>query len=121
MSFTHGFFRWHTYFLNSAKARVWHALLLGFLVYPVTVIGSEGEETGCLRFRDSAELYDRCLQEEYNDMHKPDSILVPKNPDVKPCYCDIRKQKQVELRLRKQEERSQGKSRFSSEHYFAAD
>ncbi len=119
MSFTHGFFRWYAY--ANAKPRVWPALLLGFLIYPVTVIGSEGEETGCLRFRDSAELYDRCLQEEYNDMHKSDSSVVSKNPDEKPCYCDIRKQKQVELRLRKQEERLQGKSRFSSENYFVAD
>jgi hypothetical protein len=110
MSYTWGFLRWHAYVFTNARSRVWPALLVCFLIYPVTVIGSEDKETSCLRFADSAELYDRCLQEDYDDRHIFNPSAAPKNPDEKSCYCDIRKKHQVELRRRKQEERLQGKS-----------
>jgi len=85
-------------------------LLLSFLMYPATVTGSEGNEIICLRFLDSPELYDRCLLEGHKDMHKFETRLAPETPDERSCYCDIRKQNQVELRKRKQGGRLQGKS-----------
>jgi hypothetical protein len=100
---------------------LWPALLLAFLISPGTAIASEDEKANCQKSSDNAELCDDYLQKVHDDKSKSALSSVQQKPEEKFCYCDVRKQKQVEIRLRNQEGRLPGKTRFSSERYSAAD
>jgi hypothetical protein len=101
MSFILGNSRRLCYFVKYAKLGLWLALVPGALIFPVAAIAGESDEVSYLRFPGSAELYADYQQKVHNDTGKTESGAVQQIPDQKPCYCDVRKQKQVEIRMRK--------------------
>lgn len=97
--------------------RCFQFLIMMVLALPVnsgSVLPGEKDLASCMEFLGSPELYDSCVEKLNSPKIEPDSGVSNDESDEAACYCDIRKQKQVEFRLKRQAEQDQEQSSTGS-------
>jgi len=104
--------------------RCFQFLIIMVLALPVnsgSVLPGENDLASCMEFLGSPDLYDSCVEKLKSPEIEPDSGVSNDETDEATCYCDIRKQKQVEFRLKRQAEQDQEQSSTDSRDSLATD
>jgi hypothetical protein len=91
--------------LTSRKLGVGPVMTIMAVLFSVPALASDQEIGNCVDLKETPHLYDDCLERvrTLNVGSTPENI--PLKESKESCYCDVRKRRQVEQRLRRQKQR----------------
>ncbi|MDA9981462.1 hypothetical protein N9H39_01710 [Gammaproteobacteria bacterium] len=79
-------------------------MIIVVVLYSVLALASEQEIGNCVDLKETPDLYNNCLERVRTPIVGSAPESTPQKESEESCYCDVRKRRQVEQRLRKHKE-----------------
>ncbi len=98
------------HFCKSINIQTLGLLLMSCCLVFEFVNADESKVSSCEELIENSTLYEACLQNnKISNFEISDPDSEENESGIEPCYCDIRKQKQVEIRLKRIEKQNREK------------
>lgn len=76
-------------------------MAITIVLLSVSTLASDQENENCVDLKETPDLYNDCLQRVRTPIVGSVPESTPQKESEESCYCDVRKRRQVEQRLRK--------------------
>ena len=88
--------------LRSGKLRIGPLTVIAIVLLSISTLASDQENGNCVDLKETPDLYNDCLERVRTLIVGSTPENTPKKEGEESCYCDVRKRRQVEQRLRRQ-------------------
>ena len=90
--------------LRSRRLKMGQFMVIMIVLFSGSILASDQENGNCVDLKETPELNNNCLERVGMPIVGSAPESTPQKESEESCYCDVRKRRQVEQRLRKQKQ-----------------